>query len=73
MDTQPPEPTVEEILARAAQAGLTLSEEEANRLRPGVRRIRAMAAEVRVLVTKDVEPSPSQVSPLPASRRPAPR
>ena len=63
MDSQPPEPTVEEILARASEAGLRISEDEARQLQPGVRRIRAMAAEVRTLVSSDVEPSSNQVSP----------
>jgi hypothetical protein len=73
MDAQRAEPTVEELLARAAQAGLPLRAEEADQLRAGVRRIRAMAAEVRTLVARDVEPSSSQVSPSPAMRRRAPR
>jgi hypothetical protein len=67
MDAEPREPTVEEILARAAEAGLRLTEDEARQLQPGVRRIRAMAQEVRALVTSDIEPSSNQVSPRRAS------
>jgi hypothetical protein len=73
MDAQPPEPTVEEILARAAEAGLRITEDEARQLRVGVRRIRAMAEEVRALVSQDVEPSGAAVSPLPPTARPARR
>jgi hypothetical protein len=70
MDAQHAEPTVEEILARAAEAGLRLTEDEARQLQPGVRRIRAMAEEVRAFVTPDVEPSANQVLPRPAAPRP---
>jgi hypothetical protein len=70
MASQPDEPTVEEILARAAEAGLPMTAEEADRLRPGVRRIRLMAEEVRALVTSDVEPSGSEVVPMPPESRP---
>jgi hypothetical protein len=65
------EPTVEEILGHAAWAGLPLTEDEARQLQTGVRRIRGMAAEVRALVTPEDEPSSSEVSPFPASARPA--
>jgi hypothetical protein len=73
MDVQPDEPTVEEILARAADAGLPMTEEEARQLRTGVRRIRAMAEEVRALVTPEVEPAGPQVARRPASTAEGPR
>jgi hypothetical protein len=71
MDAPPAEPTVQEILARASDAGLPLTEDEARQLQAGVRRIRAMAEEVRALVTLDVEPSSPAVSPMPPGTRPA--
>ena len=70
MASQPEEPTVEEILARAAEAGLPMTQDEADKLRVGVRRIRSMAEEVRALVTSDVEPLGSQVFPMPPESRP---
>jgi hypothetical protein len=65
------DPTVEEILAGAAEAGLPITEDEARQLQPGVRRIRMMAEEVRALVTRDVEPAGPEVSPMPPGTRPA--
>jgi len=70
MASQRDEWTVEEIQARAAEAGLNLTEEDARRLQVPVQRIRAMAREVRAGITLDVEPLPAQVAPLPASARP---
>jgi hypothetical protein len=70
MASQPDEPTVEEILARAAEAGLPMTADEAQKLRVGVRRIRMMAEEVRSLVTPEVEPSGSEVFPMPRETRP---
>ena len=45
MASQRDEWTVEEIQARAAEAGLSLTEEDARRLQVPVQRIRAMARE----------------------------
>lgn len=49
-------PTLEEILEILARRGLPISEEDARRLVPSIRRTRAMAAEVRRLIDRDVEP-----------------
>ena len=51
------EPTVESLLQGAAESGLPLTREEAEKLLPGIKRNRAMAEEVRKLVTKDLEPA----------------
>ena len=51
------EPTVDSLLQGAAESGLPLTREEAEKLLPGIKRNRAMAEEVRKLVTKDLEPA----------------
>jgi hypothetical protein len=58
-----------DVLAVATQAGLVLSDEDADRLIVAARRIRAMAAEVRQLASPGVEPSGPAVSPWPTRRR----
>jgi len=69
VDAPADEPTVAEILARAAEAGLALTEAEARELQTGVRRVRAMAAAVRGLIGPEVEPSGAQVRhPVPGRR-----
>ncbi len=57
---------LDDVLAVAARAGLVISDDDATRLIPGARRVRAMAAEVRLLAAPDVEPSGPAVAPWPA-------
>ncbi len=54
---------VADLLARAAAAGLPLSEDEARGLVTSVRRLDAMADEVRALIGPSVEPSGPVVAP----------
>lgn len=61
-----PEPgplAVQDVLARAATAGLPLTAAEAAGLLPSVRRLDAMAHEVRAIVGPGVEPSGPAVGP----------
>ena len=51
------EPTVEALLQTAAEKGLPLTKDEAEKLLPGIKRNRAMAEEVRKVLTKDLEPA----------------
>lgn len=54
---------VADLVARAAAAGLPLSEDEARGLAASVRRLDAMAAEARALIGPSVEPSGPAVAP----------
>jgi hypothetical protein len=51
------EMTIEEIRARAREAGLNLPDEELQRLLPGVNRAKKQAAELRDIVAADDEPA----------------
>ena len=51
------EPTVESVLRTAAEAGLPLTQDEAEKLLPGIKRNRGMAEDVRKILTKDLEPA----------------
>ena len=50
------EMTIEEIRALASEAGLNLSDEELQRLLPGVARSKKQAADLRRLIGVDDEP-----------------
>lgn len=54
---------VADLLARAAAAGLPLSEDEARGLLTSVRRLDAMGDEVRALIDPAVEPAGPAVAP----------
>jgi hypothetical protein len=49
--------TLEELRGMATRAGLTLSEDELQRLLPGVNRARKQAAELRPLISMTDEPT----------------
>ena len=51
------EMTADELSQCALQAGLTLPEEELQRLLPGVNRSRTQVGELRDLITDNVEPA----------------
>jgi hypothetical protein len=51
------EMTIEEIRALASEAGLNLSDEELQRLLPGVARSKKQAADLRRLIGVDDEPA----------------
>jgi hypothetical protein len=52
-----PERSFDELRARAARAGLKLSEDELQQLLPGVNRSHHQARELRALVAEDDEPA----------------
>ena len=56
--TRQEELTTETVQANAAQAGLSLSNDEAQELLNGIKRNRDMAMQVRALVTPASEPRP---------------
>ena len=49
--------TLDELSKLAAQAGLKLSDDELQKLLPGVNRARKQAAELRQLITNSTEPA----------------
>ena len=51
------DPTVASILDHARRVNLPLTPEEAERLVPGVRRMRAMAEAARQLLRPEIEPA----------------
>ena len=51
------ETTLDELRMMAAHAGLTLTDEELQKLLPGVNRARDQVAELRQLVTDAAEPA----------------
>jgi hypothetical protein len=67
-DPIPAEPDPGGILARAAVAGLPLTEAEARGLAASVRRLDAMGAEVRALTGPDGEPSGPALAPWRVTR-----
>jgi len=52
------EPTVDSLLQAAAERGMPLSREDAEKILGGVKRNRAMAQELRKEITKALEPAP---------------
>lgn len=62
-DRQPDPEGVDEVRAHAARLGLPISDEDAARLVAGMRRMQAMAVEVRAVAGPEIEPGDPAVVP----------